>query len=148
MKKFVYFTFLILTVSCSKNKSNNLIGIPYDDPIHFAYVDSNGNDLLNANHPNKIEFATLRLYRIIDGTKQQVIQNGTDNLMGISMNCGISNTCTLAFKLSDSTVLDIGNRYSDTICFINNRTKITYNNEVIWEAKNGSFDIPLATIVK
>ena len=146
--KRVLFTIIafITIISCSKEKDQ--VGLPYDNPIEFSYVDGNGEDLLNSNHPNYIHISSIRLYNVIDGVKKLIVIEGTDNNNGVNLNCNDNSNCTLSFRISEMTIIELGSQYSDTICLLNNRSLITYNGEVIWEADKDSVKIPIATIVK
>lgn len=147
MKRVLFTIIAVITIiSCSKEKDQ--IGLPYDNPIEFSYIDENGEDLLNSNHPNYINISSIKLFNVIDGVKKLIVIEGTDNNNGVNLNCNDNSNCTLSFRISEMTIIELGSQYSDTICLLNNRSVITYNGEVIWEAGVNPVEIPLAVIVK
>ncbi len=143
----IFVLLLFLVVSCKKeNNDSDDLSLSLK---HFAYVDDDGNDLLNNNNPNVLDFNTMRLYYINNGIKEEVINNHSITPRNIALNCSDDlPRCVLGILLSDTTVLEIGYSISDTICLENDGQIIRYNGEVVWDSSKDSYNIPIATIVK
>lgn len=152
MRKLLLLIIILFMISCEKNKEPQkkfVVGEGYG--LYFSYLDVNGNDMLNPTHPNTLTFEAIRVYYIKNGIKEEVILNNQSEYpRGIRRFCDWPDqeNCILSITLSDTTVLDFGHQFSDTISYNEYTGIITYNGEVVWDYDRDGYRIPIATIVK
>ncbi len=152
MKKLFFIILILLFAACEKEDGPKKKFVVREGfGFYFSYVDKNGYDLLDSTHPNALNFETMRLYYIENGVKKEMIfNNHSEYPRGIRRFCDwpYTDKCVLIIKLSDSTVIDFGHQYSDTICYNEYTGIMTYNEEIVWDYDRDGFRTPVATIVK
>jgi len=155
MKKLLLFFIVLFAVSCNKDQTEYEFSDQDLTSFPFVFIDANGINLISTSDSYGIDFRTMNLSYIKNGIKEPLISNHFCHPNNLSLCCGrlsiidsINTTCVVEIILSDSTILEFGSRYSDTIVREGLNKIIRYNGEIVWDELRDVGKYPIAIIKK
>lgn len=149
MKKYIILLISLTFFGCSKENDD---AFNLDVGVEFSIINSEGEDLLNPNHPDAINQSDIKLFYLINGIKKEVYnvnydyprnfkiyEHQNEYRIGISQNYADTEEKPLTFVQWSKNEID-----TDTIEAIYQRTsnavlqqKIWLNKNLLWESNSG-----------
>lgn len=159
MKLLYICTVLFSFLGCSLS-GNNPSAIDDDTRIHFLFVDQEGNDLLNPDHPHAITEHNTDLYYLVKNEKQKVFEKNLDHpkhfhiwksdetgfyYMTLFPNHNFTNNTSLTYiEFADSSTDTVKIEVEEENIWV--CTKVWFNQQLKWSIEDDGYR--LLTITK
>lgn len=144
-------TLLVVMTSCNSDNTSQQFNI--EAGTGFYAVNELGEDLLNPNHPNSIDFDKIKIYFLINGEEVDAYNVNSDAPKGISLETPNDKYnkyhLSLGFNIEENaeityTIVQWNEQDRDTLKVQFNKgdnyllaIKCWLNEELVWDVNNG-----------